>query len=144
MQGDPSGPARSLFESLVGTFGERAHAAAELATGQKVAAVAATAAVAAGGGAGVKELAVADHPPVPRYHRAAERSAQPDLLRAPNPAPAAAAPKPTTPQQPQPAPQPAMELAPTGSPTSPSPPAPSPSGGGGASGDDSGGGEFGP
>src|SRR5215211_962653 len=47
---DPSGSIRSLFESLVGglqdrraAVGERAHTAAELATGQKVAAVAATA-----------------------------------------------------------------------------------------------------
>ena len=40
--------------------------AAELATGQKVAAVAASAAVVAGGGASVKKLAVADHPPIGR------------------------------------------------------------------------------
>src|SRR3954469_8917590 len=59
VQADPSGPLRSVLESLVGSFGERAHAAAELATGQKAAAVAASAAALAGGGAGVKELAVA-------------------------------------------------------------------------------------
>src|SRR3954470_15234667 len=52
------GRLRSLLESRVGpaqhkaaALGERAHTAAELAAGQKVAAVAATAAVAAGGGA---------------------------------------------------------------------------------------------
>ena len=46
---DGGGPLRSLVESLVGAS-ERFHAAAELATGQKVAAVAASAAALAGGG----------------------------------------------------------------------------------------------
>jgi anti-sigma factor RsiW len=62
--GDGPGALRSLVESIVGAtqdkaaaLGERAHAAAELATGQKLAAVAASAAALAGGGAGVERLA---------------------------------------------------------------------------------------
>ena len=62
--GDGPGALRSLVESVVGAthdkaaaLGERAHAAAELATGQKLAAVAASAAAIAGGGAGVERLA---------------------------------------------------------------------------------------
>ena len=61
---DPGGgPLRGLMESVVGAaqhkaaaFGERAHAAAELATGQKIAAVAASAAALAGGGTAVDHL----------------------------------------------------------------------------------------
>jgi hypothetical protein len=55
---------RSALESLVGaaqhkaaSIGKRAHAAAELATGQKVAAVAASAAAPAGGGTAVDHFA---------------------------------------------------------------------------------------
>ena len=58
-----SGP-RGLWESLLGAaqhkaaaLGERTHAAVELATGQKVAAVAASAAALAGGGTAVDQLA---------------------------------------------------------------------------------------
>jgi hypothetical protein len=152
--GDPSGPLRSLLESLVGSFGDRAHTAAELVTGQKAAAVAASAAALAGGGAGVKELAVADHAPH-RYHHARGHTLKAVPAPEPNvPAPAAA-PAPQKPQ-PQPAPQrapqpaakppppnPAVEFAP-GAAAAPSPsPAPAtraPSGGS----DGSGGGEFGP
>jgi RNA polymerase sigma factor (sigma-70 family) len=115
-QGDPSGPIRSLFESLVGTFGERAHAAAELATGQKVAAVAATAAVAAGGGAGVKELAVAEHPAAPVQH------AKPAPARAEAPTTAPGAPAPAPP--PRPAPQPSQSAP--GEQPAPKPPPPPP------------------
>ncbi len=68
------GHLRGMFESLIGAtqdkvaaFGERAHSAAELATGQKVAAVAASAAALAGGGATVEHLgeheATAEAPP---------------------------------------------------------------------------------
>src|SRR5215211_6584415 len=113
---DPSGSIRSLFESLVGglqdrraAVGERAHTAAELATGQKVAAVAATAAAMAGGGAGVKELAVADHPPVPSYHRGAHHAKPTPRAMGPSINAPVAAPKPPAPAAPrtQPAPQPA-------------------------------------
>jgi RNA polymerase sigma factor (sigma-70 family) len=134
-QGDPSGPIRSLFEWLVGSFGERAHAAAELATGQKAAAVAATAAAVAGGGAGVKEMAVADHPaPPPRQsnqqHQPPQAQATPPP-RAPAPVTTPAPPPSQSQPLPEPAPQPApkpappdpaAEFAPAGAPA----PAPSP------------------
>ena len=62
--GSGGGSLRSLVESVVGAaqhkaaaLGERAHAAAELATGQKLAAVAASAAALAGGGTAVERLA---------------------------------------------------------------------------------------
>ena len=61
--GGGGGGLRGLFESLVGAaqhktaaLGERAHAAAELATGQKLAAVAASAAAVAGGSAAVEQI----------------------------------------------------------------------------------------
>jgi RNA polymerase sigma factor (sigma-70 family) len=64
LAGRGGGSLRSLLESLLGTaqhkaaaLGERAHAAAELATGQKLAAVAASAAALAGGGTAVDQLA---------------------------------------------------------------------------------------
>ena len=58
------GPLRSLAESLVG-LGDRFHAATELATGQKLAAVAASAAALAGGGSAVDQLANHRGPPRP-------------------------------------------------------------------------------
>jgi RNA polymerase sigma factor (sigma-70 family) len=67
---DGAGPLRSLFESIVGAaqhksaaMGERLHAAAELATGQKLAAVAASAAALAGGGTAIDEFANHRGPP---------------------------------------------------------------------------------
>ena len=70
-----SGP-RGLWESLLGAaqhkaaaLGERTHAAVELATGQKVAAVAASAAALAGGGTAVDQFA-RHEPPRPRARRA--------------------------------------------------------------------------
>src|SRR5215207_3051991 len=66
------GPLQSLIESAVGAaqhrtavMGERMHAAAELATGQKVAAVAASAAALAGGGTAIDEFANHQGPPLP-------------------------------------------------------------------------------
>src|SRR4051794_3259649 len=94
------GGVRSFFESLLGAaqhkaaaLGERAHTAAELATGQKAAAVAASAAALAGGGAGVKEIAVAHHPPRAGHH-ARHRHPAPPPEPTSDPAPPAAAPKP--------------------------------------------------
>ena len=57
-----AGPLRGLLESVVGTS-ERFHAAAELATGQKLAAVAASAAALAGGGTAIDEFANHRGPP---------------------------------------------------------------------------------
>ena len=61
---DGAGPLRSLLESVVGAS-ERFHAAAELATGQKIAAVAASAAALAGGGTAIDEFANHRGPPLP-------------------------------------------------------------------------------
>src|SRR5215218_5516095 len=66
------GPLRNLIESVLGAaqhktaaMGERLHAAAELAAGQKVAAVAASAAALAGGGTAIDEFANHHGPPLP-------------------------------------------------------------------------------
>jgi hypothetical protein len=74
-----SPPLRSLLESLIGAtadrvaaLGERVHAATELATGQKLAAVAASTAAIAGGGVTVDQLASPEGPP-PRDHPARSR-----------------------------------------------------------------------
>ena len=61
---DGGGPLRSLVESVAG-LGDRFHAAAELATGQKIAAVAASAAALAGGGTAIDEFANHQGPPLP-------------------------------------------------------------------------------
>ena len=114
------GGLRGLLESLVGaaqhkaaTLGERAHAAAELATGQKVAAVAASAAALAGGGTAVDRLAA----PKPSQPAAAERKveARPAAEELPAPAPTA----PTVAPQPAPAPAPEPAAAPPEPPPAP-------------------------
>ena len=145
--GDGGGPLRSLLESLVGAaehktaaMGERLHAAAELATGQKVAAVAASAAALAGGGTAIDEFA--NHYPGPRpaqvdaVPEAPTDEARGDPLPAPPPLPPAAAPPAATPDAtPAPAaepapppPDPANEFNPTGAPqpASTSPPTAAP------------------
>ena len=71
---DGGGPLRSLVESLVGAS-ERFHAAAELATGQKIAAVAASAAALAGGGTAIDEFANHQGPPRPEPVQQVEASA---------------------------------------------------------------------
>ena len=158
------GQLRGMLESLVGAtqdkaaaLGERAHSAAELATGQKVAAVAASAAALAGGGATVERLHERDGnsaaPPAEvrkikeevKAPAPAAPVAVPKPVLAPAPAPVAKAPAPrpppaaTTPAPPPP-PSPATEFAPAAAPSAvPPPPAPAaPAGGGGGSG------EFGP
>jgi RNA polymerase sigma factor (sigma-70 family) len=85
-------------------FGERAHAASELAMGQKVAAVAASAAAIAGGGTAVDQLAN-HHGPPPRH---AERHVK-----------ARAASDTTTPSSPSPSPAPAPQTTPTVAPDPP-------------------------
>jgi hypothetical protein len=160
---DPgAGPLRNLLESVLGTaqhkvaaWGERAHAAAELATGQKLAAVAASAAALAGGGTAVDQLANHQGPPQPppeqpeqqrvdvtpvKEEMAVEAPAAPvadSAPAAPDPAPEPAAapdpdPEPAPAPAPAPAPNPATEFAPA-SPAaaapSPAPPATSAAGG---------------
>jgi len=164
---DGPGGLRSLVESIVGAthdkaaaLGERAHAAVELASAQKVAAVAASAAAIAGGGAGVDRLAEprgepAGEPAAQTEH-ASPKPAAPVVVEPPadpttpvsEPAPAAASPEP-------PPPDPATEFGPAPaqpSPTAASAPAPSPTpaegfapaGGGGGNGGGGAGAEFGP
>jgi RNA polymerase sigma factor (sigma-70 family) len=146
---DGGGPLRSLFESLVGAaqhktaaMGERLHTAAELATGQKVAAVAASAAAMAGGGTAIDELAshrpsarasqveeVAEEPaaeapvepPPPVLPRAAPGTGESELAAQPVAAPA------PEPEPAPPPPDPANEFDPTGAAQpsrAPPPPAP--------------------
>jgi RNA polymerase sigma factor (sigma-70 family) len=189
---DDGGPLRGLAESALATaqqkvesaigaaqskaaaLGERVHAAAELATGQKVAAVAASAAAVAGGGTAIDELANYQRPAraaqleeLPK-EPAAEAPADPAPPVLPPGTPPDAAPDATSTPPPAPAPEqepaapppdPANEFDPTGAPRPGStlpPPAPPPpdgtigvaggaGGGGGPSGGGSaGGGEFAP
>jgi RNA polymerase sigma factor (sigma-70 family) len=161
---DGGGTLRGALESLLGTLGERAHNAAELVTAQKAAAVAASAAVLAGGGAGIGELA--SHPDPPHTRPVAHVRAEPVKEEKALPAPAlqapptspvppsprldaaerAAAPAPAPeppPPPPPPPPDPAVEFAPAGGPA----PAPAPATAGGGSGGGGGseaGGEFAP
>jgi hypothetical protein len=122
------GRIRSLVESLVGAAqhktaaaGDRLHAAAELATGQKVAAVAASAAALAGGGTAIDEFA---------NHDRAARAAQVAQDRPPEPQPDAPEDPSTsvaTPPDTSPAPPPAADPMPTPAvEPAPSPPPPSP------------------
>ncbi|HZB75235.1 MAG TPA: hypothetical protein VE526_03340, partial [Solirubrobacteraceae bacterium] len=129
-------PVRGLVDSIIGAtqhrtaaMGERLQAAAELATGGKVAAVAASAAALAGGGTALDELANHRGPPLP----VAVEQAAPEPVKeeipvdaAPVPPPAAeppaAKPAPAPPPSPAPAesvpppppPDPATEFDPTG------------------------------
>jgi hypothetical protein len=137
---DGGGPLRSLLESVVG-LGDRFHAVTELATGQKLAAVAASAAALAGGGTAIDEFA--NHRGPPRAAQvepqvadteeptATEAPTDPSLPQPPPPTvPPAADGQPVPPAAPQPEPEPpppdpANEFAPTGGtqPTSAAPPA---------------------
>jgi RNA polymerase sigma factor (sigma-70 family) len=155
-QGD-GGPLRSVIESAIGVaqhktavLGERAHAAAELATGQKVAAVAASAAALAGGGATVDRMADRPEPKqkAPAAHeRATDERPVPPVQPAPAPTPAppapvkSPAPAPTAPPPEPPPPDPAAEFAPGANPA-PAAPAPAPSSSRAPAA--TGGGEFGP
>jgi RNA polymerase sigma factor (sigma-70 family) len=131
------GTVRSLLESVVGAVqhkaaavGERAHAAAELAAGQKVAAVAASAAALAGGGTAVDHFANHQGPPQAEAQQVeaapASHEAPPDPPSAPppiapaehlvadtsQPAPAGPAPEPSPAPEPPP-PDPADEFTPS-------------------------------
>ena len=162
---DGGGPLRSLVESLVGAS-ERFHAAAELATGQKIAAVAASAAALAGGGTAIDEFANHQGPPLPDPVQQVEAAPVKDetaVEPAPPPAeapPAEAAPDPA-PAPPPPAaepepppPDPAAEFAPGAATAEPAPtppaqrqPPPSsfaPAGSGPTGGSAGGSGEFAP
>jgi RNA polymerase sigma factor (sigma-70 family) len=132
---DGGGPLRSLVESVVGAaqhqsaaLGERFHAAAELATSQKLAAVAASAAALAGGGTALDEFANHQGPPLPEPVQQVE--AQPIKEEAPvEPAPAPSseappadvppAPEPAAAPTPEPPPDPATEFAPGGADSDP-------------------------
>jgi RNA polymerase sigma factor (sigma-70 family) len=176
-----AGGPRGLWESLLGAaqhkaaaLGERTQAAVELATGQKVAAVAASAAALAGGGTAVDQLAQHESrrpAPAPPAVEAEPVKDEIPATPAPEPAPvaeppAAPAPEPTPapapapePAAPPPPPDPATEFAPTAAPrpapqpaATPVPASPAdgfaPAGGGNPGGDGSDGGaagnEFGP
>jgi RNA polymerase sigma factor (sigma-70 family) len=128
--GDGPGMFRSLVESVLGAthdkaaaIGERAHAAAELATGQKLAAVAASAAALAGGGAAVERVASergGEHKaPAAEVKRVAEETA-PEVVAEPSPVPPEPAPPPVAAPEPAPpSPDAANEFAP--GPASPAP-----------------------
>jgi RNA polymerase sigma factor (sigma-70 family) len=139
---DPGGgPLRGLVESLAGVaqqkaavVSDRAGAVAELATGQKIAAVAASAAALAGGGTAADQFAGHQGPPqpapaaeqveakpvkevpvepVPAAPVVAPVAEAPATDPAPAPAPAPA-PEPPPPPPPPPPPDPANEFAPGG------------------------------
>jgi Putative zinc-finger len=169
---DGGGPLRSLVESVVGAaqqqsavLGDRFQAAAELATGQKLAAVAASAAALAGGGTAIDEFANHQGPPLPEPVPQVE--AQPVKEEIPvEPAPplttetaatevAPEAPAPAPEPPPPPPPDPADEFTPgasapvaAGSPAPAARPQPADgelsSGGGGGAQGGGGGGEFAP
>ena len=118
-----SGP-RGLWESLLGAaqhkaaaLGERTHAAVELATGQKVAAVAASAAALAGGGTAVDQFARHEPPrPAP-----AAQTVEAEPVKDEVPVDPAARPPPVAEPQPV-APEPAPAPAPAPAPEPPPPP----------------------
>jgi RNA polymerase sigma factor (sigma-70 family) len=125
---DGGGPLRNLVESIVGAtqtksamVGDRLSAAAELATGQKLAAVAASAAALAGSGTAIDEFA--NHRPLPRAESAQQVEAQPvkeEIPVEPAPPPAVDPPPAEVAPEPAPAPPPAAEPSP------PPPPPPDP------------------
>jgi len=108
------GPLRSLLESVVG-LGDRVHSAAELATGQKLAAVAASAAALAGGGTAIDEFANHQGPPLPAPVPRVEARPVKDEVPV-EPAPPAAAEAPPTEPAPEPAPAPAPAPTPPADP----------------------------
>ena len=173
---DGTGPLRSMVESIVGAaqhkttaMGERLHAAAELATGQKLAAVAASAAALAGGGTAIDEFANHRGPPPAAAVAAEPAAGQPaeDPLQHEQPTPVAEAAPPehdstlqstSAPAQaplpaPPPPPDPAHEFEPAPAPApaaaQQAPPPATPggfeaAGGGGGGSSGSGSGEFAP
>ena len=165
------GGARGLLESTIqsllvssqhkaAVLGERMHSAVELATGQKLAAVAMSAAALAGGGATIEQLAERRPDTSPAERRvdakpvsevAKVETTPPEV--APKPAPAGEPTPASEPAPPPPPPDPANEFAPGGAVPAPATPAPSgqqlgftPAGGGsgGGAGGGSASGEFAP
>ena len=155
---DPGdGPLRSLFESVAGAaqqkaesiagaaqqkaesiagaaqqkaavLGERAGAAAELATGQKIAALAASAAAVAGGGTAVDHLANHQGPPRPPAQTVEQVETKPvkeEVVVEPPPATPPPAPAPAPPP-PVPEPSAPAPAAPAPAPEPPPPPPPPP------------------
>ena len=127
------GPLRNLVESIVGAaqqkaavVGERAGAVAELATGQKIAAVAASAAALAGGGTAVDQFAGHQGPPQPAP-AADQVEAKPVKEEVPV-EPPPQAPDPVAVPAPPPVtdPAPAPPAAPAPAPAPPPPPPPPP------------------
>jgi uncharacterized membrane protein YgcG len=120
-----AGPLRSFLESLVAATHDRAHAVAELATGQKAAALAASAAVVAGGGATVSQVAAPNHSP--ERSPAAETAPAPSETPPTSTAPVATSPSPAVSVAPAPAEQQQSQGAGSAPSPSPSPsPAPAP------------------
>jgi RNA polymerase sigma factor (sigma-70 family) len=153
LSSDPgTGALRGLVESIVGAAHQNVHAAADLVTGQKVAAVAASAAALAGGGVAVDEFANHHVRPEPAQAEApaprASEPEQPEPAPPPSPIPTeepaqdvvARDPEPPAPPPPPPPPDPATEFEPPAPTFEPAPPPPMTRGGGGGGG----GGEFAP
>ncbi len=123
-----NGP-RGMWEGVLGAvqqkaaaLGERSYAAVELATGQKMAAVAASAAALAGGGTAVDHFAGHEAPRrAPEVRTVEAKPVQQETPVAPTPDPVAEQPVATTPA---PAPTPAPEPAPAPAPSPPPPPDP--------------------
>ena len=133
---DGGGPLRNLLESAIAAaqhrtaaMGDRLQAAAELATGQKVAAVAASAAALAGGGTAIDEFSNHHGPPRAETAQAEAQPVedeerpvqQPPVSPNAEDQPAVAGPDPAPTPEPQPSPpeppppDPANEFAPGGS-----------------------------
>jgi RNA polymerase sigma factor (sigma-70 family) len=175
------GSVRNFFESLLGAaehktaaMGDRLHTAAELATGQKVAAIAASAAALAGGGTALDEFANHDRaaraaqvtqeprvapaePPLDAPHDPSAPIPAPPSDNSATPDPSPPSPPPAAqPEPPPPPPDPANEFEPAGAstatavpastakPTLTSPAAGPGGGGAGRSGSAGSGGEFAP
>ena len=111
-----------MAQQRAASVGERAHVATELATGQKLAAVAASAAAFAGGGTAIDQLA--GHAGPPRPEAAAEVRAEP--VKEEVAVNAAPAPPTEQPAVAQPAPQPTSAPAPEPAPAPAPPPPPDP------------------
>jgi RNA polymerase sigma factor (sigma-70 family) len=130
---DPSGgPLRGLFESVVGAAqqkaavaSDRAGAVAELATGQKIAAVAASAAALAGGGTAVDQFAGHQGPPQPppATEQVEAKAVKEEVPVEP---PAVAPPEPVAVPGPPAAPEPAPVQPAPAEPVTPDPPPPPP------------------
>ena len=167
--GHGGGSVRSLLESLLGAaqhktaaIGDRLHAAAELATAQKAAAIAASAAALASGGTAIDKFA--NHDRAARAAQVAQEqpsdppAGAPEDPSLPEPTPPATNPDatPASPPEPQPAPQPVPppqpprnEFDPTGAATarpaqSPPQSRPEPTFAPAGGGSSQGGGEFAP